>query len=163
VEVKKKKILIATDGSEFGTKAVDEACDFIDPENTEVKIVSAYFPTVCVGTDPAYVASRVYDQIEKDLKSLAIDVVEKAAHRICQRFPDEKVWVSTQVICGPAGKEIVDKAEAWHADLIVVGSHGYGFWGRLLGSVSNDVVHHAPCSVLVVRKNEGEERLTSGK
>ena len=38
------------------------------------------------------------------------------------------------------------------ADLIVVGSHGRGFWGRLLGSVSNGVVHHAPCSVLVVRK-----------
>ena len=37
-------------------------------------------------------------------------------------------------------------------DLIVVGSHGRGFWGRLLGSVSDGVVHHAPCSVLVVRK-----------
>jgi nucleotide-binding universal stress UspA family protein len=54
---------------------------------------------------------------------------------------------------GPAAKEIIDKAERWRADLIVVGSHGYGFWGRLLGSVSNYVVHNAPCSVLVVRKD----------
>jgi len=151
--MKKKKILIATDGSDFGTKAVDEACDFIDPENTEVKIISAYFPTIYVGTDPSFGTTGIYNQIEADLKVVAKGVVESAADRIYRRFPDDKPRVSTEVMRGLAAKEIIDKAERWHADLIVVGSHGYGFWGRLLGSVSNDVVHHAPCSVLVVRMN----------
>jgi nucleotide-binding universal stress UspA family protein len=151
--MKKRRILIATDGSEFGMKAVEEACEFIDPKKTEVKVVSAYFPTVYVGTDPSFASSVVYERLDKDLKGVAADVVEKAAMFIREHFPDEKFQVTTQVMRGPAGKEIVDKAEAWHADLIVVRSHGYGFWGRLLGSVSNDVVHHAPCSVLVVRKN----------
>jgi len=150
--MKKKKILIATDGSDFGTCAVDEACDFIDPKNTEVKIISAYLPTIYVGTDPSFASSAIYNTIEQDLKTIAIGVVEKAAERVHSRFPDEQLRVSTQVIRGPAAKEIIDKAESWHADLIVVGSHGYGFWGRLLGSVSNDVVHHATCSVLVVRR-----------
>ena len=55
----------------------------------------------------------------------------------------------------PSEKEqIIELAREWGADLIVVGSHGRGFWGRLLGSVSTGVVHHAPCSVLVVRKRE---------
>jgi nucleotide-binding universal stress UspA family protein len=47
---------------------------------------------------------------------------------------------------------ILDEAESWGADLIVVGSHGYRAWERfLLGSVSQSVVSHAKCSVEVVR------------
>ena len=47
---------------------------------------------------------------------------------------------------------IVETAEAIHPDMIVLGSHGYSRWERLLlGSVSDSVVHHAPCSVLIVR------------
>ncbi|MCB1025610.1 MAG: universal stress protein [Acidobacteria bacterium] len=54
--------------------------------------------------------------------------------------------------------EIVEKAKRWNADLIIVGSHGRGFWGRvMLGSISDSLVHHAPCSVLVVRKPETKE------
>jgi len=47
---------------------------------------------------------------------------------------------------------ILDEAESWGADLIVLGSHGYNAWKRfLLGSVSQAVVSHAKCSVEVVR------------
>jgi nucleotide-binding universal stress UspA family protein len=47
---------------------------------------------------------------------------------------------------------ILEEAERWDADLIVLGSHGYGLWQRfLLGSVSQAVVSHARCSVEVVR------------
>jgi nucleotide-binding universal stress UspA family protein len=48
--------------------------------------------------------------------------------------------------------------EGWGADLVVLGSHGYGFLDRLiLGSVSQFVLSHATCSVEVVRRREGEE------
>jgi nucleotide-binding universal stress UspA family protein len=63
--------------------------------------------------------------------------------------------VSEEVISGSPQRAIVERAKEWGADLIVLGSHGYGFWSRaLLGSVSTSVVNHAPCSVLVVRANE---------
>ena len=53
---------------------------------------------------------------------------------------------------GPPRTVILDEAERWGADLIVVGSHGYRAWERfLLGSVSQAVVSHAKCSVEVVR------------
>ena len=53
---------------------------------------------------------------------------------------------------------ILDEAENWGADLIVMGSHGYGAWKRfLLGSVSQAVVSHAKCSVEVVRCAAAEE------
>jgi nucleotide-binding universal stress UspA family protein len=52
---------------------------------------------------------------------------------------------------GSPGREICAIARAWSADLIMVGSHGRrGITELFLGSVSNYVMHHAPCSVLVV-------------
>ena len=51
---------------------------------------------------------------------------------------------------GPAAQALIDAANG--ADLVVVGSRGHGgFAGLLLGSVSSQVVHHAPCPVVVVR------------
>jgi nucleotide-binding universal stress UspA family protein len=48
--------------------------------------------------------------------------------------------------------EIVDRAAEWHADLIVLGSHGrHGLDRFLIGSVSEYVARHAPCSVEIVR------------
>jgi len=57
---------------------------------------------------------------------------------------------------GPPRVVILDEAESWGADLIVVGSHGYRAWERfLLGSVSQSIVSHAECSVEVVRCASG--------
>ena len=69
--------------------------------------------------------------------------------------------MTAEVLDGSPQRVLIEKAAEWGADLIVTGSHGYGFWSRaLLGSVSNSVVHHAPCSVLVVRTTAAE---TKGK
>jgi nucleotide-binding universal stress UspA family protein len=60
--------------------------------------------------------------------------------------------VSTEVLTGSPKRRIVEEAEGWGADLIVVGSHGYKSWERmLLGSVSQVVAAHAACSVEIVR------------
>ncbi|MGA1999681.1 MAG: universal stress protein [Terriglobales bacterium] len=60
--------------------------------------------------------------------------------------------VSTSVAEGNAKSVILDKAAEWHADLIALGSHGRkGLERFLLGSVSEAVARHAPCSVLIVR------------
>ncbi|PSB11276.1 universal stress protein [Pleurocapsa sp. CCALA 161] len=55
--------------------------------------------------------------------------------------------------CGNPGRDICDIAQAWSADLILVGTRGLsGIKEMFLGSVSNYVTHHAPCSVLIVLK-----------
>jgi nucleotide-binding universal stress UspA family protein len=60
--------------------------------------------------------------------------------------------ISSKIIEGPPRQVIVDEAEKWGADLIVMGSRGLGAWNRLLlGSVSSAVVYHAKCSVEIVR------------
>lgn len=57
-------------------------------------------------------------------------------------------------VTGDPGHVICDVAHAWRADLIIVGHRGRsGLSEFLLGSVSNYVMHHAPCSVLVVHKD----------
>lgn len=69
---------------------------------------------------------------------------------ISKRSPALKV--STHVSQGSPKEEIVEQAERWHADLVMVGSHGHGPLGRfLLGSVASSVAVHAPCSVEIVR------------
>jgi nucleotide-binding universal stress UspA family protein len=62
------------------------------------------------------------------------------------------VSVTSKVAEGHPADTILDEAERWQADLIVVGSHGFGpVKRRLLGSVSQAVALHAPCSVEIVR------------
>ena len=57
--------------------------------------------------------------------------------------------------CGNPNRTICNLAKVWEADLIVMGSHGRkGLSELLLGSVSNYVMHHAPCSVLIVHPQE---------
>ena len=67
-------------------------------------------------------------------------------------YREEGPRLTTDVLFGSPDSRIVETAEEIAADLVVVGSHGYSRWERLLlGSVSDSVVHHSPCSVLVVR------------
>jgi nucleotide-binding universal stress UspA family protein len=66
--------------------------------------------------------------------------------------------VSTKILEGVPKDVIVEEAREWDADLIVVGSHGYGRVQRLvLGSVAAAVVASAPCSVQVVRAKHAVE------
>jgi nucleotide-binding universal stress UspA family protein len=80
---------------------------------------------------------------------------EALAQALVERGREEGVAVSFLVWDGDPGDMIVSAAEAEHADMVIVGSHGRGAVGRLfLGSVSEHVVRHAPCPVLVVRPRE---------
>ena len=58
---------------------------------------------------------------------------------------------------GYPGRNICEEAQTWSADLILVGSRGLtGVQEMFLGSISNYVTHHAPCSVLIVRSDSEE-------
>jgi len=149
------KVLVPTEGSEF-SKAVEKCCKMFDEsENTEIEILSVVEP-VDRPTDPFGAPSKhIHDVNAAALKS-AKNVVDQAAEDIRAGFPGLGIQLTTKVVKGSPKQEIVEEAENWDADLIIMGSHGYGFWRRsLLGSVSESVVHHAPCSVLVVKPSNG--------
>lgn len=150
------RILIATDGSDYSKAAVKQACKFVaQPENTEIKVVSAYEDAYPITAEPFALSAEYYQKIEEAVREQATQFINDAEIEIRGQFPGKQLNLSTEVLRGAADREIIEFAKSWKADLIVVGSHGRGFWGRMLGSVSDGVVHHAPCSVLVVRTAPG--------
>jgi len=77
--------------------------------------------------------------------------VDEAINKLKSKL-NKTISLDGALLPGPPRTVILDEAESWDADLIVVGSHGYRAWERfLLGSVSQAVVSHAKCSVEVVR------------
>jgi nucleotide-binding universal stress UspA family protein len=131
-------ILLAIDSSVGSMDAVSEVAARPWPEHTAVHILSVvetgHFITV-----PALIQSAT---------EAAQALVKNAADRLSSCGLD----ISTAVIQGHARTSIVEYAEGWGADFVIVGSHGHGAFARLLlGSVAQAVVRHAPCSVEVVR------------
>jgi nucleotide-binding universal stress UspA family protein len=149
---KTMKIIIATDGSNFSREAIETACKMmIDPENTEVKVVSVYQSYIPLDAFPQ--SAQYSIEFENSMKKVAESSTEEAVSTIQNHFANSKINTSSQVVVGASDQAIIEIAKDWNADLIIVGSHGHGFWGRLMiGSVSDSIVHNAPCSVLVVRK-----------
>ena len=149
------RVLLPTEGSDFSHAALEKCCKLFDKsENTEIRILSAVEPTY-TPPEPFAVSADYVRDIDAAATKKANELVAQAAAEVRTGFPDLAVGLTTKVAKGPAEQAIVEEAENWGADLIVMGSHGYGFWQRaVLGSVSNSVAHHAPCSVLIVRSPE---------
>jgi len=146
------KILLATDGSEFSTAAVEECKKYVESGlATEVKIVSVYEAQVPIASEPFVIASECYQKLTDFARDKTTDAAQRA-RAILMSAKGDGVEITTEVEMQNPRSFIPEVARSWGADLIIVGSHGRGFWGRMaLGSVSDSVVHSAPCSVLVVR------------
>lgn len=151
------KILLATDGSAFSRTAIDTCCDLIaGVENPSVLVVSIHEIQVPIAAEPFAMSGEYYQKLDEIAKAQADAAAEEAVDIILKRFAGHPVDITKRVEFGRAAEMIIEAAKEWNADLVIVGTHGRGFWGRLtLGSVSDAVVHHSPCSVLVVRNSPG--------
>jgi nucleotide-binding universal stress UspA family protein len=142
------KILIAIDGSDFSQAALKSVIERPWPPKTEAKVMHVVEPPSLLmgremgGYDPEF------EMVWKALREQAKELVEKAA----EKLREAKFHVSTELVEGDPKSQIIDAANQWHADMIVLGSHGRTGLGRfLMGSVSQDVVRHAHCSVEIIR------------
>jgi nucleotide-binding universal stress UspA family protein len=152
------KILLAIDGSEFSDAAVEEVANKPWPTGSEVKIISVAEPPMLPVVETWVPPYDYYEKLEESAVAQARTSVDKAAARL-REAQDEKLQVSTRVIIGHPKVVITDEAEAWGADLIIVGSHGYRGLTRLwLGSVSQAVASQAKCSVEIVRNRKAQDR-----
>lgn len=147
------KVLIAIDGSKQSETAVEMSAKFVKSA-TKIKVISVVERVYGIGAESFAIPNEYYAEVEANGKKAAEQQVSNAKEKLTKLFEDENLEILTEVFLGNPSQAIVEEAENWNADLIVVGSHGYGFWQRtLLGSVSDAVIHHAPCSVLVVRES----------
>ena len=87
------------------------------------------------------------------LNATAVAGAKKELAQLAPRPPGRSGRVGVRVVVGSAAGEIVRQAEKLKVDLMVIATHGRGGIGRiLLGSTAEEIVRHAPCPVLVVRR-----------
>lgn len=135
------RILLATDGSIFSEAATQAVISQCRPQETEVTVLNVVDLPLLI---PTLYAAEFREESLKNGK----DVVRQAE----QRLTKAGYKVETAVEEGDPKSKIVEDAARWHSDLIVLGSHGRKGMDRfLMGSVSDAVARHAPCSVEVVR------------
>lgn len=127
-------IVVGVDGSPGAAAALRFAVE-------EARLRGAQLHAVCAWELPAMVYSGGgVDGLPEALEQGAREILEKALADV----PAER-----HVLAGHAARALLDAAEG--ADLLVVGSRGLGGFARLLlGSIGQEVVHHAPCPVVVV-------------
>lgn len=146
------KVLLAADGTKYSEAAAEMLGKIDLADGDEVKIICVVDMALPMAVDiyGGYIPDT--SEMEKVARENAAKVVADTAEKVRDSFGDKKVGLSTDVLFGSPDSRIVETAEEMVADLIVIGSHGYKQWERLLlGSVSDSVVHHAHCSVMVVR------------
>jgi nucleotide-binding universal stress UspA family protein len=144
------KVLLAIDGSSFSEAAIAEVAERPWPQGTVVQVLTVVHSPTPMALDPAFVMAAIHvDQLEEQ-RRLAAVLVSAAAEHIKRRGAD--ISVITRVLEGTPKEVIVEEADEWNADLIVMGSHGHrGFRRMILGSIAGAVVANARCSVQVVR------------
>ena len=143
------KVLLALDGSPCSDAAIDEVAQRPWPEGSEIIVLSVVH-IISDWPDPVFYGVRMmaYEQHRKEARS----IIDKATTKLLEAFGSEKFHIAGEILEGSPKKLIVEEAEKWGADLIILGSHGRGAVGRtFLGSVSLAVVSHAKCSVEIVR------------
>ena len=146
------KILLAVDGSACSDAAVEEVAKRPWPSQSELKVITAAETPVMVGMEPWAASPEYFAQLDKSVRDAARGVIESALVKL-KTTEDKTLGITGKIIQGSPKQVIVEEAESWGADLIVMGSRGLGTWNRLLlGSVSNSVGHHANCSVEIVRR-----------
>ena len=147
------RILLATDGSEEAELATLRAVDLADATDAELHVVH-------VGVIPRFLESypgtlgyerRLYDQIEEESRQL----LRELSWRV--KVVGGTV-AGTHLKMGAVDLEIVALAKELGADLIIMGCRGHrGIRRAIEGSISDAVIRHAPCPVLVVRSHESAQ------
>ncbi len=151
------KLLFATDGGKQSDAAIEAIRQFAWKPGDEILIVSVVDMALPMAIDIYGGFLPDTSDLEKTARENAAKVVAETTDKLRAFTDPDDVLITTEILFGSPESRIVETAENWGATLIVVGSHGYSRWERLLlGSVSDSVVHHAPCSVLVVRTPRDE-------
>lgn len=152
---RRKKVLVATDGSDFSTAAVRAVAHEPWSKSTEIKIISVPEFTLWLGEYPYFQRAQAEELNQSALDAakaavaLGKEILSRAGLTVISDVPVDR---------GSPAKTILEEAKEWGADLIVVGSHGRrGFDRWALGSVSESLAMNAHCAVEVVHTPIGED------
>jgi nucleotide-binding universal stress UspA family protein len=147
-----KPVMLATDGSPTAEQAAESAIELAGLLHTELAVVTVWnIPYSAVGFGPIV-------PMDGDLAKLSEEQARRVNADAAARAEEAGVETRSLVLRGFPVEEICLAAKSIEPQLLVLGSHGWGAVRRaLFGSVSTGVLHHAPCPVLVVRAEVGDE------
>jgi nucleotide-binding universal stress UspA family protein len=141
-----KRILCPVDFSSFSKAALAEAASLAQGMGSELCLLHAFLNPAYVLPMSGYVGPTS-DMLTKIRQQLCEELEAQAAP-----YRKQAIKAETLVLEGTPYQAIVDHAKEWHADLIVMGTHGRtGLSHALTGSVAERVVRLAPCPVLITR------------
>jgi len=139
------KIIVAVDLSDLASAAVESAAKMAAAFKSKVRILHVEVPV------PTYIGNEIVqpvlpiddeeenNRISKDLASMAEYLQKKG------------IEADFELVKGPVVESIIEKAESYNADLIILGAHNHGFLYRaFIGSVCTGVVKHSPCAVMII-------------
>lgn len=162
-----KKILVAVSPSMTDDSMVQEAIQLAKLSGGSLMLLHVLspmdegYPTpVYPGPDSVYPglheeAIQVYAQQWEAYERRGLDFLQNLVKEVAAAG----VGVEFTQNPGDPGRKICTLADTWEADLIILGRRGYtGLKEFFLGSVSNYVLHHAPCSVLTIQGAGGDDK-----
>ncbi len=143
--VPRGSVVVGHDGSDGADAALATALEFATQLRAPVYILRAW--SIATAPRPADWAFG-YVSSSEELERAVLDELQRSVRGFAQRFPD--VGVSCLAVQGSPAKSLIDASAT--ARMLVVGSRGLGGLAEmLLGSVSDQVIRHAHCPVLVVK------------
>jgi len=133
--------VIGVDGSDTAAKAADRAGDLAAATGATVHVVCAFSGK---GSTTVGVGSDVFTFSD-------LGMAEQVADQQAARYKAVGVAATHSAVSGKPAAVILAEAERVDAELIIVGNRRMQGMQRVLGAVANEIVHHAPCDVLIVK------------
>ena len=146
------KILCPTDFSDpsyKGVEAANELAEHFSAKLILMNVITPLYPIGAPGVPSSYQLEETYQEMGRQASTLLKEIEQK---RISKQ-------VSTETIVAPgnAPDEIVRRAGIEKVDLIVIATHGWTGWRKLVyGSVADKVVRLSPCPVLTISEHGGQ-------
>ena len=138
-------ILLASDGSECALKAAETAATVAATFASRLTVLNVFKPAPYIG------AFEAPTELGLEPKYIA-EIQDDAIRSTGRILKDHSVPFDCKTEIGDPSDEIIRTAEEQHCDLIIMGSRGLsGIKSLVLGSVSDQVTHHAHCPVLIVK------------
>lgn len=142
------RVLLAYDGSAGAAQAATLAGAIPWPSDSVLRVVSVIEPVLAPMSGPLDHGSVLSPELDAVITASANETLRE----VVDHLGSSGMSVDGEVLRGRAASAIIDDAQSFGADLVIVGSRGHGpIASLLLGSVSSEIVDHAGCPVLVAR------------
>jgi universal stress protein F len=145
-----KRILVGLDGSPRAAAVLEAAVSLAKAQQGRVVLLRS------VGLPP-----DVPQDFWRTTDEPLLEILKRHAREYldgCVPKVPKDCFGGTEIAVGVPWQAICEMARAVEADVVVIGSHGYSGFDRLLGTTAAKVVNHAPCTVVVVREPQGKKK-----